>query len=86
MAYDPKRLLVWAYHSTHTLWRYDTDDYMPHVCSAGYFDAAADMLRHGDIINVVTYAHVNKMPASRWLCVGTPVVTGHPHVITEPVQ
>ena len=52
--------------------------------TAGY--AAADMLRHGDIINVVTYAPVNKMPASRWLCVGTPVVTGHPHVITEPVQ
>lgn len=84
MAYDPKRLVVWAYHSTHTLWRYDTNDTMPHVYSDGYFDAAADMLRHGDTINVVAYAP-NGMPSSRFLCVATPVVTGQPHVITGPV-
>lgn len=86
MAYDPKRLLVWAYHTKHTLWRYDTEDPLDAVCAAGYFNDAADMLRHGDIINVVTYAPVNKMPASRWLCVATPVATGQPHVITQWVK
>jgi hypothetical protein len=58
MAYQSKDLSVLAYANGFTLWHYATQDAAAAVDSAGYFNAAADMLRAGDIIiaNVETSA------------------------------
>lgn len=85
MAYNPARLLVWAYHSTHTLWRYDTDDDFDDLRAAGYFNAAADVLRHGDVIQVTSYA-LPDFPVFRFFGVATPKCLAQPAVILVPVQ
>jgi len=58
MAYQSKDLSVLAYANGFTLWHYATADAADTVDGAGYFNAAADMLRVGDIIiaNVETAA------------------------------
>jgi len=58
MAYQSKDLSVLAYANGFTLWHYVTADAAASVDTAGYFNAAADMLRVGDIIiaNVDTAA------------------------------
>lgn len=50
MAYLSKDLSVLAYANGFTLWHYTTTDPAATVDSAGYFNAAADMLRGGDMI------------------------------------
>ncbi len=48
MAYSPINLSVLAYANNFTLWHYTTPD--ASVTTAGYFNAAADMVRIGDLI------------------------------------
>lgn len=50
MAFQAKDLSVIAYANGFTLWHYTTADAAATVDSAGYFNAAADMLRRGDMI------------------------------------
>lgn len=50
MAYQSKDLSVLAYANGFTLWHYTTADAATAVDTAGYFNAATDMLRAGDII------------------------------------
>jgi hypothetical protein len=50
MSYQSKNLSVLAYANGFTLWHYTTADTAASVDTAGYFNAAADMLRVGDII------------------------------------
>ncbi len=50
MAYQAKNLSVIGYANGFTLWHYTTPDAAAAVDTAGYFNAAADMLRVGDFI------------------------------------
>ncbi len=50
MAFESKGLSVLAYANGFTLWHYTTPDLAGEVDTAGYFDAAADMIRVGDMI------------------------------------
>jgi hypothetical protein len=50
MAYLSKDLSVLAYANGFTLWHYTTSDASATVDAGGYFNAAVDMLRSGDII------------------------------------
>ncbi|MEW5727048.1 MAG: hypothetical protein AB1918_04405 [Pseudomonadota bacterium] len=50
MAYQSKDLSVLAYANGFTLWHYTTADAAATVDTTGYFNAAVDMLRAGDII------------------------------------
>lgn len=50
MAFKPKDLSVLAYANGFTLWHYATGDAASAVDTAGYFNAASDMLRVGDMI------------------------------------
>jgi len=50
MAYDARNLSVLAYANGFTLWHYSTVDTAATVDSSGYFNAASDMLRVGDMI------------------------------------
>ena len=50
MAFVQKNLSVLAYANGFTLWHYTTPDAAATVDTAGYFNAAADMLRAGDMI------------------------------------
>ncbi|MBF0093252.1 MAG: hypothetical protein HQL33_01550 [Alphaproteobacteria bacterium] len=50
MAYLSKNLSVLAYANGFTLWHYATADTAATVDTSGYFNAASDMLRAGDII------------------------------------
>jgi hypothetical protein len=50
MAYNPRNLSVLAYANGFTLWHYTTTDDAATADTAGYFNAAADMLRVGDMI------------------------------------
>lgn len=50
MAFKPKDLSVLAYANGFTLWHYTTADAAVDVDTAGYFNAASDMLRVGDMI------------------------------------
>ena len=50
MAYQAKNLSVIGYANGFTLWHYTTPDAAATVDTAGYFNAAADMLRVGDFI------------------------------------
>lgn len=50
MAYDPKNLSVLAYANGFTLWHYATADSASVVDNVGYFNAAAEMVRAGDMI------------------------------------
>jgi hypothetical protein len=50
MAFVQKNLSVLAYANGFTLWHYTTPDASTVVDTAGYFNAAADMLRAGDMI------------------------------------
>ena len=50
MAYESKNLSVLAYANGFTLWHYATTDAAADVDTAGYFDAAGDMLRVGDMV------------------------------------
>jgi hypothetical protein len=56
MAFELKNLSVLAYANGFTLWHYTTPDAAAAVDDDGYFDAAGDMLRQGDMIlaNVAT--------------------------------
>lgn len=48
MAYKPTDLSVLAYANNFTLWHYTTVD--ASVVTAGYFNAAADMVRVNDLL------------------------------------
>ena len=50
MAYLSKNLSVLAYANGFTLWHYTTVDATADVDTAGYFNAASDMVRIGDMI------------------------------------
>lgn len=50
MAYDPNHLSALTYANGFTLWHYRTPDLAIDVDTAGYFNAAANMLRVGDFI------------------------------------
>ena len=50
MAYSSKALSVLGYANGFTLWHYATIDAAAVVDGAGYFNAAAEMLRVGDFI------------------------------------
>ena len=50
MAFQSQDLSVLAYANGFTLWHYTTVDLAADVDTAGYFNAAADMLRVGDIV------------------------------------
>ncbi|MBI3504031.1 MAG: hypothetical protein HY059_04260 [Proteobacteria bacterium] len=50
MAFELRNLSVLAYANGFTLWHYTTPDAAVAVDNAGYFNAAADMLRAGDMI------------------------------------
>jgi hypothetical protein len=50
MAYLSKNLSVLAYANGFTLWHYTTPDTAATVDTAGYFNAASEMLRIGDMI------------------------------------
>jgi hypothetical protein len=50
MAYSSKTLSVLGYANGFTLWHYSTPDAAGTVDGAGYFNAAAEMLRIGDFI------------------------------------
>lgn len=50
MTYNPKQLSVLAYANGFTLWHYAITDAATVVHKAGFFNAAADMLRVGDMI------------------------------------
>lgn len=50
MAFVQKNLSVLAYANGFTLWHYTTPDTAASVDTTGYFNAAADMLRTGDMI------------------------------------
>jgi hypothetical protein len=53
MAFDPKNLSSIGYANAFTLWHYKTTaDAMNTVDTAGYFNAARDMIRVGDMIVV----------------------------------
>ncbi|MCE2510391.1 MAG: hypothetical protein J4G10_05375 [Alphaproteobacteria bacterium] len=56
MAFKPQDLSVIGYANGFTLWHYTTEDAAAAVDTAGYFDAAVDVLRVGDMIlaNVAT--------------------------------
>ncbi len=50
MAYLSKNLSVLAYSNGFTLWHYTTPDTATTVDTSGYFNAASDMVRVGDMI------------------------------------
>ncbi|WP_448204522.1 hypothetical protein [Azospirillum sp. sgz302134] len=50
MAYASKDLSVLAYANGFTLWHYTTADRAAELDARGYFNAAADLLRVGDMI------------------------------------
>jgi hypothetical protein len=50
MAFAARDLSVLAYANGFTLWHYTTADTAAVADTAGYFNAAADMLRVGDMI------------------------------------
>jgi len=50
MAYNAKNLSVLAYANGFTLWHYTTADAANVVDNIGYFNAATEMLRNGDMI------------------------------------
>lgn len=50
MAYQSKDLSVLAYANGFTLWHYSTNDAAAAVAASGYFNAASDMLRAGDMV------------------------------------
>lgn len=50
MAFQPKDLSVLAYANGFTLWHYVTADAAAAVDTTGYFDAAAHMVRAGDMV------------------------------------
>jgi len=56
MAFEIKNLSVLAYANGFTLWHYTPPDAAASVDTAGYFNAAADMLHVGDMMlaNVAT--------------------------------
>jgi len=50
MAFDSKNLSVLAYANGFTLWHYTTPDIATVVDTAGYFNAADNVLRVGDMV------------------------------------
>lgn len=67
MAYVSKDLSVLAYANGFTLWHYVTADAASAVDNAGYFNAAADLLRPGDMILV--NADIRGTPANGMMVV-----------------
>ena len=62
MAYDSKSLSVLAYANGFTLWHYGTDDTAAVVDTNGYFNAASDMLRVGEMI--IANADIDGTPSN----------------------
>jgi hypothetical protein len=62
MAFQARNLSVLAYANGFTLWHYTTVDAAAVVDTAGYFDAAAEMLRMGDI--VIANVDIDGTPAA----------------------
>lgn len=52
MAYQSQNLSSLAYANGFTLWHYRTGDLAAEIDNAGYFNAAADMVRVGDFVLV----------------------------------
>ena len=52
MAYDPNNLSVLSYANGHSQWHYRTEDSAATVGGVGYLDAAASMMRIGDVMFV----------------------------------
>jgi hypothetical protein len=52
MAFQSKSLSSLAYANGFTVWHYRTGDLAAEIDNAGYFDAAAEMLRAGDFVLV----------------------------------
>ncbi len=50
MSYKSSDLSVLAYANNFTLWHYTTIDNTATVTGAGYFNAAVDMMRIGDLV------------------------------------
>lgn len=50
MAFQSKNLSVLAYANGFTLWHYTTEDTAVVVDTEGYFNAATDMVRVGDMV------------------------------------
>lgn len=50
MSFSSNDLSVLAYANGFTLWHYKTDDAAAEVDTQGYFDAASDVVRAGDMI------------------------------------
>ena len=63
MAYNPQNLSVLAYANGFTLWHYTTVDTAADADGANYFDAAADLLRTGDLMLIS--ADTDGAPESR---------------------
>lgn len=70
MAYNSKNLSVLAYANQFTLWHYVSTDTAPTVIGAGYFNAAADMVRVNDLI--IANINTGGSPATNFY-----VVTGN---------
>jgi len=69
MAFQSRNLSVLAYANGFTLWHYTTADAAAEVDTQGYFDAAADMLRAGDM--VMANVAVGTAPAAGIFLVNT---------------
>jgi hypothetical protein len=52
MAFNPRDLSVLAYANGFTLWLYKTRDRLLDLDENSYFDPAAELLAHGDMIMV----------------------------------
>lgn len=50
MAFSPRNLSVLAYANGFTLWHYTTQDLATDADTTGYFNAASEILRVGDMI------------------------------------
>ena len=50
MAFSPRNLSVLAYANGFTLWHYTTGDLATDADTTGYFNAASEILRVGDMI------------------------------------
>lgn len=52
MSFEPTDLTVLAYADGFTLWHYVTDDSADDIKQSGYFEAARDLFRNNDRIEI----------------------------------
>ena len=89
MAFKARELSVLAYANGFTLWHYAGADPLAEMAGAsGYFDAASDMLRAGDLI-LATVVRGETAPEAGMLLVarsddGGVAVTGVPAPMPQP--